>query len=204
MSLDDLTIREFLSSLAAKTPTPGGGAVAGLLAALAASLAHMVVNYSVGKKKLVDHDALHQRAISQLSELSVRAIALATADATAYASLNALLKLEKNDPKRTRELSHAVDEANEPAWRVMKTCGETVTLLRELCGRTNTLLRSDLAIAAILADAAARTAQWNISVNLPLIADEQRRHEYAKRAALTLGEVQTIAREIEAACQGDQ
>jgi glutamate formiminotransferase/formiminotetrahydrofolate cyclodeaminase len=204
MSLDDLTIREFLSSLAAKTPTPGGGAVAGLLAAVSASLAQMVVNYSIGKNKLAEHDDLHQRAMTQLTQLSERAIALATADATAYANLNSLLKLERNDAKRTGELAQAVDEANAPAWQVMQTCGDAVTLLRELCGRSNALLRSDLAIAAILAQAAARAAQWNINVNLPLIEDEDRRIEYAKRAAVMVEEVQTLASEIEAACQGDQ
>lgn len=201
MKLDDLTIREFLDSLAAKTPTPGGGAVAGLLAALSAALAQMVVNFSIGKKKLAEHDALHQQAMKQLRQLSEQSLALAEADTKAYSGLNALLKLDKSDPQRMRELPRAVDEANEPAWQVMLACHEALTLLRQLCGRTNALLRSDLAIAAILAEAAARAAWWNILINMPLIADEQTAGDTAQRVGSTLSSIQSLAHEIENACK---
>ncbi|MFN5944565.1 MAG: cyclodeaminase/cyclohydrolase family protein, partial [Phycisphaerae bacterium] len=47
MSFSSLSLSTFLAQTAAKQPTPGGGAVAGLTGALAAALAHMVVNYSL-------------------------------------------------------------------------------------------------------------------------------------------------------------
>ena len=48
MSLPDASLLNLLESLAAKQPTPGGGAVASLTAAIGAALAQMVVNYSLG------------------------------------------------------------------------------------------------------------------------------------------------------------
>jgi len=50
--LSELTIKEFLEKIASEFPTPGGGSVAALSAALAASLTEMVANLTIGKKKL--------------------------------------------------------------------------------------------------------------------------------------------------------
>ena len=46
-----LPMRAFLTDLAARSPTPGGGSLAALLGALAASQAQMVIAYTLGKKK---------------------------------------------------------------------------------------------------------------------------------------------------------
>lgn len=204
MSLEHLTIREFLHSLAAKTPTPGGGAVAGVVAALSAALAQMVVNYSIGKKKLAEHDALHRRATAQLSTLGERAMALAEADAQAYARLNELLKLDANDSIRQQEIVSAVHQASEPAWQVMLLCKECLVLLGKLCGRSNAMLRSDLAIAAILAHASAKAAWWNITVNMPLIRDEQTASELKDRIEAALESIAQLAGDVESACRDGQ
>ena len=50
MELGSQSINEFLDALAAKQPTPGGGAVAGVLVALSTSLGNMVLGYSLGKE----------------------------------------------------------------------------------------------------------------------------------------------------------
>jgi len=46
----DETIRIFLSRASSSSPTPGGGSVAALVAALGASMASMVANISKGPK----------------------------------------------------------------------------------------------------------------------------------------------------------
>jgi len=46
MTFANMSLKEFNSKLASDSPTPGGGSVAGLSAALAASLASMVINLS--------------------------------------------------------------------------------------------------------------------------------------------------------------
>jgi formiminotetrahydrofolate cyclodeaminase len=50
-----LPITVFLDAAAAKQPTPGGGSIAALAGALAASMGEMVLNYSVNKKDLQSH-----------------------------------------------------------------------------------------------------------------------------------------------------
>ena len=48
--LAELTIKEFLEKIASNSPAPGGGSVAALSAALAASLTEMVAKLTIGKK----------------------------------------------------------------------------------------------------------------------------------------------------------
>src|SRR4051812_18812327 len=51
------TIESFLAAAAAKQPAPGGGSVAALAGALAASMGEMVINYSLGKKNLAAYES---------------------------------------------------------------------------------------------------------------------------------------------------
>jgi len=50
-SLLQLSLAEFLDRLASDTPTPGGGSVAALTGALAASLGKMVCAFTLGRPK---------------------------------------------------------------------------------------------------------------------------------------------------------
>ena len=64
--LEDLSLADYLGALAAKSPTPGGGAVASTTGATAAALAGMVVAYSLGKKNLAPHQPLLEDAAHRL------------------------------------------------------------------------------------------------------------------------------------------
>ncbi len=200
MSLSNLTMREFLDAVAAKQPTPGGGAVASFVAALGAALGRMVVSYSAGKKSLLAHDALHHEALDTLAQFGERAMRLAEEDAIAYARLNALWKLDKGDPKRIAEFDEAVEQAIAAPHAVLHVCKEMLRLLQKLCGTTNPMLASDLAIAAILAEAGGRAAAWNVRVNLRLLEDQAVRDAMAATIEQALGDAADITREIETAC----
>ena len=200
MTLADQTVREFLEALAAKQPTPGGGAVASVTTAISAALGRMVVNYSLGKKSLAAHDALHQEAIASLAELGSRALRLADDDAAAYGRLNALWKLDKADPKRVAEFPQAVEQAIAAPHAVLHACMELLRLLDRLCGATNAMLASDLAIAAVLAEAGARSAAWNVRINLPLIEDLGVREVFERTLTQSLADAHTLAQRIEMRC----
>jgi formiminotetrahydrofolate cyclodeaminase len=201
MAMADQSVREFVEAVAAKQPTPGGGAVASIVAALAAALGRMVVNYSIGRKSLAAHDALHQEALSSLRELTSRALELAEDDAKAYGRLNALWKLDERDPVRVQEMAGAVEAAIAAPHAVLHVCMETLRLLQQLCGTTNAMLASDLAMAAILAEAGARSAAWNVRINLPQLEDAQVRSTFEQTVSQTLAAAHRIAAEIDRACR---
>ncbi len=173
-STKDRAIGALLEALANKSPTPGGGAVAALLAGLGAATAHMTLNYSVGRKALAAHEALHSRVAARLDVLRNRALQAADADAAAYATLNTLWKLPAENLQRQAEFPAAVQAATDVPMGVVRDAAELLGLLAELCGATNDMLNSDLAIAAISADAAARAASWNVRINLPAFDDAAR------------------------------
>jgi methenyltetrahydrofolate cyclohydrolase len=201
MGLDDLTVSELLTSLGAKTPTPGGGAVAPIAAGLGAALAQMVVRFSQGRKRLAEHDPLHVEAIDELQRIIERMLALASEDAEAYARLNALWKLEKGDPRREAEWADALAGAIDAPRRVMESCLELLTLLERLCGKTSRTLNSDLAIAAVLAEAAARAAAWNVRINLPLLVDEEQAGVLEHETASGVERARTLCRAVEGECR---
>src|SRR5262249_43764940 len=75
------SLNDFLASIAFKTPTPGGGAVASTVAALAAALAQMVVAYSAGKKSLAQHEPTLQSSLKTLERARQILLQLADEDA---------------------------------------------------------------------------------------------------------------------------
>ena len=118
--IESLNVGELIRSIGEKTPTPGGGAVAAMTAALAAALARMVVNFSVGKKSLAQHAAQHETALRELEHHAAAALALADADARAYSNLNALWKLDKNDPNSGSMTQHVMASTSREVVRLAR------------------------------------------------------------------------------------
>src|SRR3954463_8306073 len=87
------TIEKFLDASAARQPTPGGGSVAALAGALAASMGEMVVNYSLGKKDLEAFADELKPALAEYHRARGMLVQLMGEDQQAYAALTAARKL---------------------------------------------------------------------------------------------------------------
>jgi formiminotetrahydrofolate cyclodeaminase len=155
-----------LDALAAKTPAPGGGASACIAGALAAAQAEMVVAYSIGRKSLAEHEPRLQDARQALLGSRRFLLALADEDAAAYDALQQLTRLPPDDPRRLREHPEALERCLRIPLAALAACANMLRLLEQLPSITNRHLRSDLAIAALLAEAAARASDWNVRINL--------------------------------------
>lgn len=198
--LGSSTLSDLLQAVAEKSPTPGGGAVASAVAALAAALGSMVVSYSVGKKSLADHAATLELAAGELATARSMLIRLADEDAVAYASLNAAWKLDKSDPTREKQMAAAAELALAPPMAVIATCTNVLRLIESLCDKSNRNLRSDFAIAAVLADAAVRASKWNVLINLPLLVSDTARAPIQAELDRELAESAMRSAAIEQAC----
>lgn len=166
LDLASLSIAEYLTQLGGKTPTPGGGAVAAMTGATAAALARMVVSYSLGKKNLAEHQPALHNADAALRRFESLLIGLGDEDAAAYALVNELSKLPETDPRRLQDLPAASAAALAVPRAVLAACCDLLRTVELLAPITNRHLRSDLAIAAVLAEAGAKSAWWNVAVNL--------------------------------------
>lgn len=164
-SFRSLTVDGFLDSLAAKAPTPGGGAASGMVGATACALAGMVVAYSIGKKSLSEHEPVLRDAQSRLARARRLMLDLADEDAAAYGAVNELSRLPEGDPRRGA-LAAARCASVQVPLAVLAACADVLRLLESLAPITNRHLRSDLGIAAVLAEGAARASLWNVRVNI--------------------------------------
>jgi formiminotetrahydrofolate cyclodeaminase len=188
MALRTLTVEEFTEALAARSPVPGGGAVAAVTLAHAAALAAMVLEFTIGKPRHAAHDAGHRDALARLAELRRHALALADRDAAAYGALNAMWKLPTGHADRVGGWDRAVAEAIDAPQAILEAAAALAGHCRALAGTTNPNLASDLAIALDLARTAARAAAHNVAVNLPSVADVTDRATRQERMDRALAE----------------
>ncbi len=171
----EMSLGEFAEALASERPVPGGGAAAGVAAALGASLTAMVVRLSLDRPKYADHAALHREALEASDAARLRCLELADADATAYAAYRAARSMphetEAQETVRGEATREAARLATTVALDMVKACHAQVELVGRVAGRTNLNVASDLEVAALLLDAAARSAAANVRVNLGSIGD---------------------------------
>jgi excinuclease ABC subunit C len=163
--LGALRVDELLSAIAAKTPTPGGGAVAGVVGATGCALASMVVAYSIGKKSLAEHQSALESARGRLERARELFLSLGDEDAQAYALLNELQRLAPDSARRD-ELPAALRVCVRVPMAMLAASADVAGLLATLGPITNTHLRSDLDIARELVRATARSSVLNVEVNL--------------------------------------
>lgn len=201
LDLSARPVGDLLADLAAKRPVPGGGAAAGIVTATAAGLASMVVAYSVGRKSLVEHQAELAALGARLESLRLDALAAAEEDATAYAGLQALWSLDRDDPVRVEKWAPAVEAAISAPRRIMAIAVEVLEIAERLEDRSNRMLRSDLAIAATLADAGHRSGAANVRINLPLLEDDSRLEAESRDLDAAIDGLRRRAERLERACR---
>lgn len=198
-AIGPMPFENLLAALASKTPAPGGGAAAGMLGATGAATGGMVVAYSLGRKALAEHQAFLEQAAQRLERARGLFLALADEDAAAYTVLNTLMKLPENDPVRVEGWRAAVADAMAVPRATLAAACDLLRLFEDLLGRINPHLRSDLAVAAVAAEAAARAAAWNVKINLPLL-DAADRDAVGTETEALAGDARARAGRVEAGC----
>lgn len=178
-SFDTLGVGEFLDQAASDAPTPGGGAVAALAGALGAAMASMAANFTVGKPKFAQHDDLMRRTLAALAPLLQSLRRGMDADAEAFSGISLAYRLpresEADKARRTEAIQAALTAAMRVPLTVLADCGRAADLLPALAETTNPNLLSDVEVAAIMLEAAARAARVNVLVNARQLRTEEAR-----------------------------
>jgi glutamate formiminotransferase/formiminotetrahydrofolate cyclodeaminase len=167
---------QFLDSLAAGTPAPGGGSASAYAGAMAAGLVAMVARLTTGKKKYAEVEGQMTEIVNQADRLRLDLNAAVDRDASAFEAILAAFKLprETEDQQSTREL--AIEQATLNAIAVPLQVAEMavkVMSLAERCaalGNINAI--SDAAAAGALAGAALTGAGYNVRINVNSLTDK--------------------------------
>jgi methenyltetrahydrofolate cyclohydrolase len=174
--MKDVPIEEWLRTLADRTPTPGGGAVAALAAATSAALIGMVTSYTQGGKWSDREDRMRELQ-AEAAGWRTEALQLAEADERAFAAVGEAYALPKsNDDEqsaRSEAIQVALAGAAEPPVLTAQLAGRLVGGADELVSSGNPNVLSDVGVAAALAEAALTSAIMNIAVNASLLTDPE-------------------------------
>lgn len=171
----EVSLAEFVDSVAAPEAVPGGGSVAALAASLAAALGEMVAGLTEGKKKYAAVEEQVRELHRRLGELRGALHKLVQKDAAAYLGVMAALKLPKQTDAeksaRAEALESATRAATEIPLRTARLAAEALGAVAALAEIGNQNARSDAATAAQLAFAALKGAQYNVLINVPGLQD---------------------------------
>ncbi len=192
-----LSVADFSDELSTDSPAPGGGSVAALCGAMAASLASMVGALSHGKKGFEDKREAMERLGRQAQETKDWFLAAVDRDTQAFNRVMAAMRMPRKSDEdrlaRDAAMARANLEATMVPLEVLERTVATLELAHQAARDGNPNSVSDAGVAAACAVAAAQGASLNVRINLPGLAGEERgsvleRHDAALTQALALGD----------------
>ncbi|BAR48308.1 MAG: cyclodeaminase/cyclohydrolase family protein [Tannerella forsythia] len=176
MNLQDLAVKEFIDKVTGNDPVPGGGSVSALNGSLAASLAAMVANLTVGRKKYAEVNDEMEGLSARLTGLSAQLLNDVDRDAEAYDRVFAAFKLPKetNEEKavRTEAIQRETKYAAEVPMEVARTVHAMLPLIDTVARKGNSNAVTDACVAMMCARTAVLGALLNVRINLTSITDE--------------------------------
>ena len=204
--MKDQTVGEFLSAVAAPTPTPGGGSVSALAAALSVALSRMVAGLARGKQGYEDVGEELLEIEGRAEKAQARLEALIDEDAQAYDAVVAAMRMPKASDaekvSRVDAMQAAYRKATEVPLETMERCIEALELAEAAVKKGNRGATTDAAVAVLLAEAAIRGASLNCSINLASIRDETFRTHAEERVEKLLKRADEIGHEAMAVVTG--
>lgn len=178
--LTEMKSADFLAALASSAPAPGGGGGAAMAGALAAALASMVCNLTIGKEKFAQQEPEVKELLDEAEEVRQSLLALVEDDAAVFNSFMACYKLPKateaEKAARTAAIRSAAKQAAEVPLAIARASYRALMLAERLVCIGNPGVITDGACSAILARAALRCAEYNVRINLGLTKDEEYNH----------------------------
>ncbi len=166
----------FVSDVASSAPVPGGGSVVALTGSLAAALTQMVAGLTVGRKKYAAVEDEMKELGLRSAALVRRLKALKDEDAAAYTLVSNAYKLAKDTPAqdaiRTAAIQGALLKAAEVPLETARWCAEVAELAAICAEKGNTNAASDAGVGALLAEASAKGAAYNVRINVVAMPDK--------------------------------
>lgn len=197
--LTELTVKDFLNKVAGSDPVPGGGSIAALNGAIAAALAAMVANLTIGKKNYADCEELMKQIAERAAGLKEEFVADVDRDSEAYDRVFACFKMPKATDEEKAARSAAIQEATKFAAQVpMEVARRAYGLMdtiAQVARKGNLNAVTDACVAMMAARSAVLAALMNVRINLGSLKDKE--FALAMQAEADRLEQQALAKEKE-------
>jgi glutamate formiminotransferase/formiminotetrahydrofolate cyclodeaminase len=174
-ALVSMPVAALADEVSRPTPAPGGGSIAALAGALAASLGAMVGNLTQARKGMEDvHEEMEQVARGCQS-LKDELLAAVDADTEAFNDVLAAMRLPKGSEEESRSRAAAIQQGYKQATMVpLRTAELCLEAMRQCALAADKGLPAsvtDAGVGALLGRAAVLGALDNVRINLPSIDD---------------------------------
>jgi glutamate formiminotransferase/formiminotetrahydrofolate cyclodeaminase len=191
---------DFVDEVSRDTPSPGGGSVAALAGALGGALAAMAANLCSGKGEF---DDLYEKLCSlaergqQIKDDLVRGV---DDDTRAFDSVIDAMRMPKDTKAELAARAEAMCKGYKSATRVplknVELCRDALRLCEEMAPIADPQMISDVGTAALMANAGAQAAAYNVRINLPHTDDEEFNAEMREKVEALLQECAEVATEV--------
>ncbi|KYQ90707.1 formimidoyltransferase-cyclodeaminase [Tieghemostelium lacteum] len=169
--LASMSVRSFIEVLGSRTPAPGGGSAAALVAAMGAGLGAMTGWMTYGKKKFEALDPIMRELIPPLDKAMRDLIPYIDADTNAFNEV-----IRAFSVKGVQEKEQAVEKAYKQAINVplgtMKVASSCWVHLLKLAEHCNMASKSDLEVGCKSLETGIWGAHRNVMINLTEIKDQ--------------------------------
>ncbi len=200
MSYVEKTVRQYVDSVAAREPVPGGGSVASLAGALGAGLTSMVCVFTAGNPKYAENEPKVKEILGKAEALRQTLLELVDKDIQVYSQVTPAYRLPRNTPEEKAARQKAIQEALTVAASVPLSIARAARDVAVLCGQLvdigNPNLVSDVGVAVLLAEAALRGAALNVEINAASLKDEATVKGLRGFLAEALPEVKALADQV--------
>ncbi len=198
--LANLSVREFIESVAARTAAPGGGSVAATIASLGVALGTMVAWLTYGVRKFEHLDCELRNIIPDLQTTTQKLIPMIDADTNAFNDYLDAVRL----PKETQEqinireiaLQSGLKKAIETPLTVMKIGDAIWDNMLGVAKYGNIASKSDTMVGARALELGIWGAYQNVMINMQQITDENYKNETIKYAETLTNRAKIKSEEI--------
>ena len=167
------SLENFSIASASKDPVPGGGGVSGAVGALAASLAQMVTNLTIGKKYYASYENELKEIKEKSERLRCELLESINEDAKAFKPLADIYSLDRSTPDYDTLMEEALRNAALSPYNIMTLCRDVIELDERLAVIGSKIAVSDAATSVMLAHGALYGAFINVRVNTRLMKDKE-------------------------------
>jgi glutamate formiminotransferase/formiminotetrahydrofolate cyclodeaminase len=168
---------DFVDEVSRDSPAPGGGSVAALSGALGAALGTMVANLSTSKAGFEDKKGKLNKIATKGQNVKDALIKAIDEDTNAFDQVIKAMRMPKDTDADKENRETAMQEGYQTATLIpletVKHCRDALRICSEISNLMDDSMASDVGSGALMANAGAKAAAYNVKINLKSIQNKK-------------------------------